>query len=292
MYMTPARFIKAIMFVAALLLAAGADAQVLNQAPTPAASGSRLNWPRTFAGQPDFEFSRSEVIEDSAKQNKGKPLAVPVLSDLLEDVPLDPLRLTQVAVGPSGTTVSGTADDGGNVQYGPSGEPLTSSTLPALNVPESLDLREFRSGMAQRLAEYMQNWHPDLRTFELSYLLRGLALNGVMTSPERRAIINGTTYAVGDQIKATVTIAPSDPELIAVLEDQLPAEGTVTKEQAQAYFDVYEQTVATLAAQRKTNPGQYQRTFTLPVTVRAIQSRKVTLEFNGVTYDLAIPFAM
>lgn len=279
------------LFVVALLPAAGANAQVINQAATPAAGGSnRLNWPRTFAGQPDFEFSRGEAIEDSAKQNKGKPFSVPTLSDLLEDVPLDPLRLTQVK-SVSGSTVSGTADTGA-AQYGPTGDIITSSSLPVLNVPESLDLREFRSGMAQRLAEYMQTWHPDLRTFELSYLLRGLVLNGVMTSPERRAIINGTTYGVGDQIKATVTIAPSDPELIAVLEDQLPVEGTVTAEQAKMYLDVYEETVASLAAQRKNNPGQYQRTFTLPVTVRAIQSRKVTLEFNGVTYDLAIPFAM
>jgi hypothetical protein len=146
--------------------------------------------------------------------------------------------------------------------------------------------------MQQRLREYLQNWNPDLRSYELSYLLRGLQLGGVMTSPERRAIINGVSYAVGDQLKASITVTPSDDELLNVLQEQMPDAKGLTPLQIKAYQQAYADEVAEIAKQRKEKPSLYQRIFTLPVTVRAIQSRKVTLEFNGVTYDLAIPFAM
>jgi hypothetical protein len=155
-----------------------------------------------------------------------------------------------------------------------------------------VDLTEFKAAMTQRVTEYLQNWKPDLRAYELSYLLRGLSLGGVMTSPERRAIINGTSYGVGDQLKVTVVITPPDAEIINVLDEQMPATGTMTPVQAKMYQDAYNEEIASLVKQRQEKPALFQRTFTLPVTLRAIQSRKVTLELNGATYDLAIPFAM
>jgi hypothetical protein len=269
-----------------LLLASAAVAQTI-PAPT---TGSRFNWPRTFAGQPDFEFSRADVVDDYYKQGKNqKPL--PTLQDLLEGATIDPLGLAV----PVSKTVSGTAVSGTTaaivINEGSGAEP-SQTELPALNVPAGLDLSEFKGAMQQRLREYLQNWNPDLRSYELSYLLRGLQLGGVMTSPERRAIINGVSYAVGDQLKASITVTPSDDELLNVLQEQMPDAKGLTPLQIKAYQQAYADEVAEIAKQRKEKPSLYQRIFTLPVTVRAIQSRKVTLEFNGVTYDLAIPFAM
>jgi hypothetical protein len=281
--------------LALLLAALGAPGLAAAQIQAPAAgpaSATRLNWPRTFAGQPDFEFSRADVVAERTRKahedNTGVPL-LPTLNDLLEDIPLDPLGLEVATAGT--TTVSGTAHENLASLAGKPEVGISASTLPDFAAPADIDLTEFRNSMAQALASYLRGWHPDLRQYDLGFLLRGLTLQSLMTSPRQMATINGRRYHVGDQLKATVTLTPSDQDLIAVLEAQLPPPGTVSPAQAKRYKEAYENMVGTLAAQRQKQPQLYQRSFVLPVTVRAIASRKVTLDFNGVTYDLAIPYA-
>lgn len=272
---------KMLALVTFLTLAATAQAQT-----TRGGGLNRLDWPRTFAGQPDFEFGRAEVIAD-AKGKNAKP--VPTLADLLEDVPLDPLGLEGLK---GAGTVSGTAEVSGTVVVG-AAQDVSGGIfqLPSLGGGDDMDLTGFRRGLQQRLSEYLQNWQPDLRTFELSYLLRNLKLQGVMTSPVRQAIINGTTYRVGEQLKASVTVEPSGAELLNVMEEQIPPAHTLTPAQAAQYREAFDTEAALVARNRQEAPANFQRTFTLPVTVRAIESRKVTLELNGMTYDLSIPFA-
>lgn len=285
MFMIPTRCTSRMRPVLALilllLLAPGLAAHA--QERSQSRPQKRVDWPRTFGGQPDFEFEREETLNERAKEsvNQGVPPPdAPTLESLLEDASLDPLALDGA---PSLTTVTDVTATSVTAT-----ESLGGSTLPSFTTPELSDLTEFKTSLTQALQNHMQNWQPDLTRYSLDYLLRDLQLQTVVTSPLRYAVINGQRYQVGDRFQLPLSVAPSDVELIDILQSQMPAPGTLPPETMARYRDAVDAAIRKLADDRQKRPQQYQQTVTAPATVLDIQSRKVILSLNGQRYELPI----
>lgn len=267
-----------------LLLAGAAQAQ------TTKAPQIRLDWPRTFTGQPDFEFERSEVFKERTlennRQGKAKPV-LPTLSDLIEGDSPEPIELG---------TLSGTTSDTGVLEGdglgGAEGSALSASSLPSLTVAGAVNLAEFKNNLQQAIRYTVQGFKPDLRIYSLDFVLRGLKLDGVVSSPVKYCIISGQRYEVGDRFQVKAAIGPTDKEILDVMEDRMPDKASLPKEMYQAYQEAYEDIVLRLAADKEKNPAKYQRTFTLPVIVRDIQERKVIIEFQGQRHELKVEMAL
>lgn len=268
-----------------LLLACGSAAHA-QQADSH--RGTRINWPRTFGGQPDFEFARADVIKEATdtatKQGLPAP-SFPSLEELLEDTTLIPLMLEEIST----TAVSDTAAISGTVTVSGTATSFIADILPTMDKDEKIDLTEFRTMLTNALAQ-------QVRTFKLgdgmdaSYLLRQLKLQAVVRSPVAYATINETRYKVGDTINLPLMAGPSDMAQINLLNGLMPPAASMTPEAADQYQAVVEDVIKQLAAQKTANPAQYQKVFDMPVTLMEIQPRTVIVQFQGQKHELSIPF--
>lgn len=278
----PSKLLLAAVLAAAL--AATAHAQ-----SAPAQAGSRLPWPNTGGGQPDFEFERTETFTAAAKNARAQGLPQPVLptlDDLIEDDNLDPLGLV-AAHDVSETAISATAVSG-TLEISLTNPAFAS--LPGLSTPTD-NLSEFTANLQQTATSFLQNWKPRLVDYSLDYLLRGLTLQAVVTSPQSYAVINNQQYKVGDSFSVPLSLGVPDTELLAALEATMPPQDALPPETYQAYVSAYEGFVAQLAQQKQTNPAAFTHVQSVPVTVLDIQPRKVILSLNGTRQVLQFPYA-
>ena len=269
-----------------LLLAGGfaAHAQAQNTRQD-SSRGQRINWPRTFGGQPDFEFARADIIkeatEDATKQGLPAPL-FPTMEDLLTDTTLSPLMLEEVsatlAVSESGVVGTYTSETS-----------VLADILPQLETDEKINLTEFRTLLIGALAQQVRSFRLE-DGMDASYLLRQLKLQTVMRSPVSYAVINETRYSVGDTLTLPLMAGPSDMAQVNLLNSLVPPAESMTPEAAEQYQAVVEDVIKELAAKKTANPAEYQKVFDLPVTLAEIRQRTVVLQFQGQTHELTIPF--
>lgn len=274
--------------VATLLI--GVNAGALAQAR---GGASKVEWPKTFGGQPDFEFTKAEVLEARTKNalaEGDREPKVPTVADLLGDEKVT--LISRVVAVVSGTdAVSDTESAKDAVLAKLAGFNLAMSSLPSVTEAVDVNLDEFKGELRRIVRKKVADFDLKPGRYSLDYVLNAMALQAVVTSPMRYAVINGEQYREGESFRVSVKIGPSDGELLDALAAALPAEGTVPEAQALRYQEAYEDMVKELAANRQANPIRLQRTFSLPVTILAIQSRKVTVEFNGQRHDLLIKYA-
>jgi hypothetical protein len=273
----------AIMALACMAWAASAVAQGVPQAGHTA--GSRLPWPSTGGGQPDFEFERAEVYAEATKQAQTQGTEAPVppkLEDLLEDFTLDPLGLLASQM-VSTTQVSSSIVSETTVL--PLSDP-TFANLPGIQESDT-NLTEFTATLQRTAQQFVANWQPRLADYSLDHLLRSIQLQAVVTSPQTYAVINNQQYQVGDSFVVPFTLAVPDIELLAALEATMPAADSLPAETYAKYVQVYEGTVAQLAQQKSTNASAFVHTQQIPVTILDIQNRKVMVNLNGTRQELS-----
>lgn len=267
-----------------LLMAGMVDAQDAKR------TGVAHAWPRTFSGQPDFEFDKKEVMEERAKLSEPQGLPAPkppTLADLLEDEKVELLKPV-VAVDVSDTSgVSGSTALIAKLND----FTLALGNLPSLTEARALDVTEFRKSLRHAVRRAVAAYQFQTGKYSLVHMLQAVTLQAVVTSPVRYAVINNKQYQEGESFPMAVWAGPSDAQLMDVMAAQLPLEGSMTEAQAAQYQEAYEDAVKDLAVLRQTNPRELQKQVIVPATVLAIQHRKVVLEFNGQRHDLDIKFA-
>lgn len=245
-------------------------------------------WPRTFSGQPDFEFDKKEVMAERAKQAEPQGLPAPkppTLADLLEDEKVELLTSVVAETSPttlvSGSTLMGKLND----------FTVALSNLPSLTDIRELDVTEFRKSLRHTVRRTVAAYQFQTGKYSLEHMLQAVTLQAVVTSPERYAVVNNKQYREGESFPITVWAGPTDAALMDAMAAHLPMEGSMTEAQAAQYQAAYEDAVKDLAALRQTNPRELQKQVVVPATILAIQHRKVVLEFNGQRHDLDIKFA-
>lgn len=251
--------------------------------------GTQVEWPRSFTGQPDFEFTKDEVmaakIKEAAAQGQLPPKA-PTLGDLLDDEVVDPLLGMQADTAQDGsaTAVVKQRTKLPEVKLG-------SGSLPKLAGQEDVDASGFENALQYIVRRKVEDFVLENGRYSLGHLLNGLMLQAVVTSPISYAVINGNRYQVGDSFTVPVYAGPSDAELMAALASRVPAKGSLDDKVLVRYRDVYENFLKSLALARASNPHKLQKRFTVPATIVEIGHRKVVIEFNGQRYELAVRYA-
>lgn len=296
MRMTPPRCTSRGLAVLALLLLAGSPGA---WAQSRSSNAQKLQWPTTFSGPPDFAFTREEAVSDAtaraAREGEALP-QVPTLSQMLgDDARLDPMGIYKPVVISATADVSGSADASAT-QVQPTGSSLIEKLLAgSVGLPEvkdsfSPDMAEFRAGLAATLKRAVEEWQPSAARYSFGGLMNKLVLQAIVTSPEKYAVINQQQYAEGDTMQLSVPVPVPDMEVINALQEQMPAEDSVTPALYKQYQDVYEQTIADYAKARQANPAVGRKILQVPVVIRSITQRKVVLEVNGERHELAIRF--
>lgn len=279
--------------VALLAMAAAAHAQ------TASSRAEKLEWPRTFSGQPDFAFTREEAITEarirSARENEPMPL-IPTLRQMLSDhSALDPLGLTK-PVPVSTTVVSATA---GVVSGTVAPRALTllekimanAVALPEVSGTLSTDVAEFRSSLITTISSTIDNWHPSADRYNFDAVIDTLTLQAVVTSPVRYAVINRQRYRQGDTFQLKVPVQVPQLEIEHALQAQMPVSGTLVPQLYGEYQAVYNDVLTAFSSARSHDLSVGRQIITVPVTVRSIERRKVLLDVNGQAYELPIRFA-
>jgi hypothetical protein len=285
---------------AGALLAGGAWAQAGGQANPQAARGDKIEWPRTFTGQPDFLFSREEAENEArADANRtGQPMASPatLVDVMMDDTPLNPLKMAQT----SATVINA---QGVAVPVSETAPALslmqrlmnTTTALPDISTSVAPDVAEFSAGLTHALTNSVANWKPHVgkgkdQGLKFDGVLQSLTLQAVVTSPVRYAVINQQRYAQGDSFLVQVPLEVPDDVIMGAMNAQMPASGTVTAATMQSYTEAYANVMKTFYAARKRNPAVGEKILTVPVLVKSIQSRKVLLDIQGEVHELDIKY--
>lgn len=255
-----------------------------------ASQADRLNWPRTFTGQPDFAFTREEALIESrrraAQDNLPLPTA-PLLEALLNDQGApDPLKLGGLVV-VSGTDVL--TEDGEAASLAPAMPVLDG--LPDLGSTPVTDLSGFRQNLPQLLAQSIAEWQPDLAQYDFSFITRQLTLQAIVLSPLTYTVINQQRYVAGDTFMLTVPLDVPTERLQQALVMALPPSSTINVADYAAYTEAVQVQMAAFENARSTNPAIGQQQVRIPVRVVAITGRHVALEVNGQPFELAIRYA-
>lgn len=270
--------------------------------PIKSSKAQRLEWPRTFSGQPDFAFTKEEALIDAraaaTRDNRPLPLA-PTLSQLIsDDSTLDPLRLlapvNKVTVDASGTVAS---DADPEINGFPQGQSLMDRLmaqavdLPTVSSAAKPDLTEFSSQLSATISNTIANWQPQAGRYNFEGVLSSLVLQAIVTSPVKYAVINQQRYTEGEIFRITVPLAVPDAEITKAMQARMPVNGTMPESIMAGYEDAYKNILTGFTAKRSLNPAIGQQTLVLPVRITAIMPRQVMLDVNGQPYVLTIRYA-
>jgi hypothetical protein len=254
----------------------------------------KVEWPRSFTGQPDFAFTRDEALADAKARAVRNGDAAPQVPTLLtiatDDMVPDPLRLRAadglstdlIGAAPSGTLV-GSEGEGGFESLG-----LGGFALPAYASPTALDLTEYKATLAQTISSTIRAWQPNPDSYDFGSVVKTLVLQAVVKSPETYAVINGMRYTEGSTFLIRVPLTVPDGLILEALDDKLPPEGVLDEASATAYKAAAEEALAAFAAARNANPMVGQQVLNIPVRVGAISDRKVELMVYGKPYSLGV----
>jgi len=251
----------------------------------------KLEWPRTFTGQPDFAFTREEAIAETrarAARNGDASPQIPSLLTLAADETLpDPLRLRKVEEPQADGTLKARDDDALaalNMALVPT------AVLPTYATPTTPDLTEFRATLAQTISATIAAWQPNPAQFELAQVVNTLVLQAIVTSPSRYAVINGGRYTEGSGFLMRIPVAVPDILIKQALTELMPTAGTFDDATFAAYGLAYQEALANYAAAQQANPEVGQQALNLPVVVKQIQTRKVVVEIQGRRYELGMRY--
>lgn len=294
---TPTRSTSAALTILALALLAP-----LGHAQTAQHSrAARLEWPRTFTGQPDFLFTRDEAKAEArtraARENEPLPLS-PSLQQLVEDdTVFDPLGIMspqpEATTDASGTIVSGTDIVTVSSRGLTLMDRLMAQTLdlPTVSSTAAPDLTEFSAQLRATLANTVATWQPAPGGYNFESVLGSLVLQAIVTSPVKYAVINQQRYAEGEVFRITVPVAVPDAVLQGALAAQMPAAGSMPAALEESYAAAYKKAWEDFVFKRNQNPDTGRQPLVLPVRITGITARQVLLDVNGQPYALQIRYA-
>lgn len=296
----PTRSTNAALTFALALLAHAALVQApAAQDAARSSRAERLEWPRTFSGQPDFLFTREEAKAEArvraARENEALPLS-PSLQQLLEDdSALDPLGLNapkvEVVTDASGTIVSDTTATGSRGMSLMDRLMAETLDLPTVSSTVAPNLSEFNAQLNVAINNAVAGWQPAPGGYNIDSVLNSVSLQAIVTSPVKYAVINQQRYAEGEVFRINVPVSVPDAVITAAMDTIMPAPGTLTAALEESYAAAYKKAWDDFVFKRNQNPDLGRQSLVLPVRITGITARQVLLDVNGQPYALQIRYA-
>lgn len=270
--------------------------------PRPVSRATKLEWPRTFSGQPDFLFTRDEAMTEAraraAREKEPLPLT-PSLKQLMEDDgSLDPLSIKTPDVSDTVADVSGSGTEGvSETDIVPTGQSLMDRLmaqavdLPIVSSTTQTDMTEFSRQLGATISSTIANWQPTADRYNFEAVINSLVLQAIVTSPVKYAVINQQRYQEGETFRLTVPMSVPDATIQTAMDARMPVSGTLPEALMTSYAAAYKTAWDNFQFYRNKNPSIGQQTMVLPVRITTISQRQVTLDVNGQTYNLSIRYA-
>lgn len=278
---------------------------------------SKLDWPRTFSGQPDFDFARDEVLKDLEEREEELDINAyhGTINDLLKDLVVNPftprprfLRENEKNLNIANPFLPLELVTSGNVVE--SNEELPSEIQPVSGLPEfdlitlklpsvdstntsQVDLSEFKAFVDNIISQDFKTQDPNFTEHDFTKDLERLRLQSISTSPNKYAIINGRRYNEGDRFMLPVTIEFDDSGIRKIIEAYMPSILDVDEDVYKQYEKLRDDA---LAAYREKLKAQAQASnanrHKVSVTVKEIVHRRVILSVMGKTYEIELRVAL
>lgn len=261
-------------------------------------------WPQTFQGQPDFDFSREEVVKELEKRKieLGFEPYIATVEDLMNTNNVDPFVLKPRY------RIDKTGDQNVNpflpkqllnntrlkepeeVIETAAAEVDVNEKAPKLETQEvdlTVDFKAFEAMLAKVVEKNAQLQEPDLSNVNLSPELKKLRLQSITLSPQKYASINNRRYSEGDRFTILVNVKSTFKNITPILDAQMPKEENVSEENFAEYQKIREQaeTNYTRLMNEKASKTSRHR---VNVRVAAIESGRVVLQIAGRKYALKL----
>jgi hypothetical protein len=256
-----------------------------------------MEWPRTFSGQPDFDFERQEVLtERKRKAEEGENVAATpgTWEQVIKAPPPDPFS-PRYPKQKKGKTVPGfAAENTGNDEDTPllpQLQAFENQQLPQLDASRTVDLSEFKSFLERVIDEQVKNAAPRLEEVNVRAELDKIIVQTIATSPDRYVMINGRRYVVGDTLSLPIATVPPAEGIIAAVDSHLPAEETVGVETFSRYKTIRDEVVKEFTINRNANIKAYQTVHPLKILIKRIESRRLVVEILGQEHEISLRYA-
>ncbi|MFZ2620121.1 MAG: hypothetical protein WAX89_04540 [Alphaproteobacteria bacterium] len=279
-----------------LLLAATAASSAYAQTASPttpttqastarsSAASSRMEWPKTFTGQPDFDFVRDDVLKErQRKKENGEDVGgeLPTWRDLLQVKRIDTfmpkliISSTEPLLG-----YDATAEDQ------PEEEPTPANELPKVEAVADLDLEEFKAQLQDALDTAIKKAKPHYEEVNVAAEVQRIQVSTISTSPLKYAMLNNKKYKEGEHLLLQVRTMPSLEEVTFAINQTMPDAASMNAESYAAYAKLRDNVLTDFTNKRQTSPDMFVTKHPLKVLVKRIASRSITYEVLGKEYDV------
>ena len=273
-----------------VLMAASAHAQT-----------KRAEWPRTFSGQPDFDFERHEILADRQKAlQEGKELVNDVppghMEDLLLETDIDPFKPGE-EVNTEGAETALLTLEGEEKNIEALDEladfKVKSSELPTLKEKKVIiDLDEFRHHLEKIVDATVADAEPVSETFSIESNLQHVTVQSIVSQPNKYTIINNRRYREGDQFTIKMPIIIPHEVIAEEIAQNMPTPEDLPEETFKLYDAIRKEMLADLQKERTSRPERFITTYPIHVIIKEIIHRKVLVSVQGEEHELAIKFAL
>lgn len=280
-------------FAIALSVVLGTTASAMAQS-----ASQDLPWPKTFNGQPDFDFKREEIIDDMQENGVVDGLEVATMRRLLQTTIVNPFtkekKSSTTAQEEDSTKINKAAlaalfgDIPENVLSGDTS--ATNTQLPGYENKVTLDLTEFADFLDNVIKQKVHSRKTNLKTYNFENDLDRVIIQSIVTSPVKYAIINQNRYSVGDRFLLPIQIRIYDSELDALLAPYLPQPESFSEDVYQKYIDIKNEAITKYKSGNSDSKANVV-THNVSVTIRDILHRKVRVSIYGNEYELKIKHA-
>jgi hypothetical protein len=258
-----------------------------------------LDWPKTFTGQPDFDFRREEIL-DEIRANGAiegvETIGLGTMRRLLQTTLIDPFKVTKTATALNATSeeednqinqkaliaLFGETRGGANVG--------DDAQLPGFNKQYHLDLSEFADFLENVINQRLKLNKTTLKDRDFSEDLNRIVIQSISTSPVKYAIINNNKLSVGDRFLFSIKSRIYDSEIEALLAPYLPQPESFSKDVYQKYVDIKDAAIEKYKSENSTGKANVV-THNVSITIRDILHRKIKVSVYGHEYELKMKHA-
>lgn len=263
-----------------------------------------INWPKTFNGQPDFDFDRTEVVIEleNKKEELGFDPYVATVGDLLAEEPVDPFdpKPRYRKDKKSGNNnpflppqlveseALANTEDASLTALLPANDVSAGVSLDVSKTDETVDLSEFEAyltNLVERKGVHFTT--PDLSTRNLSSELAFVRVQSVVTSPEKYAILNRKKYRPGDRFTLRVKVKATPVDIEPMLEKHMPPRASIDSATWAKYEAIKAKILEDYAKKAEEKAKEAKGTYKqLPIIVKRVEHRAVVLRLYEREYRL------
>ena len=285
---------KPILMICAVVLGVSTLTSVHAQSRTN--RNGQLAWPRTFSGQPDFDFERQEVINErkALEDNGEEVLATPGSFDTLLRVPVvDPFNFNA-----TGEKKKDDAEESSRITFTELNQTVENTLVENSEFStqsaesEELDLDKFETFLADIMNQALKSSEPDPEQINVQALLSRIRIQTIATSPLKYAVINNQRYQEGQALVVAVPTMPSLTPVVAAMNENIPAENRVGKDAYKQYTDVRDSLIKGLKEKRGKEPRHHMIKLPVKIHVQRIERRQITVNILGEEHVIELKYAL